>query len=512
VFVQDPQFGTIVNYDYLRRRLHEVYDEVHPDFSLLGSTRASDSITENHPSLAVAVGASVLAYSLIVAAEETEMASNLKDKIFTLGWTEEHCGSDLLSVRTSATPLDGRTYHIKGKKWLINNSYFGDYHIVVAKIDPTQDGPRSLSLFLVPHSSTHGWERLETHVLTHMVLTEYHIDGPGTLIGKVGHGLSIIQRMAMASKYQCSYFGVEMVRDAVPAAIEHLSTKRIFGDNPVNFGNVFRQMYNIVLQAALMDFMFYRAIVFNGDGFLQFHGTLLKSWLLLRIHELLNQNLLVAGSKGFLKESVIGRNAIDSSVLPVFDGHYTINTLMTAKHAERYLNGTDKADLTARLELLRNEMYVSTRRGEIHTHPLDIRKPPFFDYADYIEQFALPFDLHPRQLVSRAREMLDELARRGLAGNAEYTYKTGDLLHWMESVVAACELWKVTGEDNYLNVVVQQHNGLATMLNTIISEGALDCEFIQPLRQIPIPQVDDARGFLLDLMNVEARFEQTTTA
>ena len=34
---------------------------------------------------------------------------------------------------------------------------------------------------------------------------------------------------------------------------------------------------------------------------------MLKSWLLLRANELLGQNLLVVGSKGFLAESVIGR-------------------------------------------------------------------------------------------------------------------------------------------------------------------------------------------------------------
>jgi alkylation response protein AidB-like acyl-CoA dehydrogenase len=512
VFVQHPKFGKIVDYDYLRRRLHEVYDQVYPDFSLLGSTRASIPITNNEPSLAVSVGASVLAYSLIVAAEENDMAASLKDKIFTLGWTEEHCGSDLLSIRTSATPLsdapDERQYHIKGRKWLINNSYFGDYHIVVAKVDPSQDGPRSLSLFLVPHSSTNGWERLETHVLDKMVLTQYNIDGPGTLIGKVGHGLSIIQRMAMASKYQCSYYGVEMVKEAIPATIEHLSTKKIFGDNPVRFGNVFRQLYNLTLQAALMDFMFYRAIVFNDGGFLQFHGTLLKSWLLLRINELLNQNLLVAGSKGYLKESVIGRSAINATILPVFDGHYTINTLMTAKHAERYVNATERVDLSARLERLRSEMYVETRHDEIHAKPLDIRKPPFFDYADYVEQFALPIDLQPRQFVAQVRALLNEMEDRGLAGSAEYNYKTGDLLHWMESVLAACELWKVTGEDNYLNVVVQQYNGLANTINAIISEGGLECAFVQPLRQRPAPVVDDPRSFLLNLMNVESRFER----
>ena len=50
----------------------------------------------------------------------------------------------------------------------------------------------------------------------------------------------------------------------------------------------------------MINFIDYRALAFSAGNFLQFHGVMLKSWLLLRANELLGQNLLVAGSKGFL--------------------------------------------------------------------------------------------------------------------------------------------------------------------------------------------------------------------
>jgi hypothetical protein len=418
----------------------------------------------------------------------------------------------LLSVCTSATPLSNdphnRQYHIKGDKWLINNSFHGDYHIVVAKIDPNQDGPRSLSLFLVPRSSTHSWERLPTHVLENMVLTKFQIDGPGTLLGKPGHGLSIIQRMAMPSKYQCTYVGIALVKKAIPPAIEHLAKKRIFGDNPLNFTNVFRQMYNITTQAAFIDFVFHRAMVFNGGSFLQFHGTMLKSWVLLRINELLSKNLLVAGSRGFLKDSMIGKAMIDSFVLPVFDGHYTINTFMTEKHADRYLNSTQRLDPRERIELMRRELFTEQNHNEINAKPSDIRRPDFFDFAQYIEDCQLPFDMHPRETVERVRAILNEIQERELTNDADYRYKVGDLVHWMESVLAAVEFWKVTGEENYLNVVVQQFNGLVNAINTVISEGGLTTNFMLPLRQLPLPKVDNVREFLFRLLDVEGNVKK----
>ena len=331
-FIQDDRFGEIVDFDEIRRVLRKAYDYIVPEFNLQGLMYMLSEEFEDSPSHMIAAGASILAYQMIPAAGADDLAEEMKGEdgrgtIFTLGWTEEHTGSDLLSIQTSATPMsddpDEKQYHIKGGKWMINNSFHGDYHCVLAKIDPEQNGPRSLSLFLVPRSSCKNWERLPTHVLKNMVLTEYEIDGPGMLVGKKGRGLSIVQQMASAARYQCSYIGMQMVREAVPMSIDWLSTKNIFGKNPVEFSNVFRQLYKLALQSASLEFMWYRANALNRGSWLQFYGTMLKSFLLLRTNEVLSQNLLVAGSKGFVGDSEIGRNVIDSFVLPVFDGHYT---------------------------------------------------------------------------------------------------------------------------------------------------------------------------------------------
>src|SRR5690606_21304581 len=99
------------------------------------------------------------------------------------------------------------------------------------------------------------------------------------------------------------------------------------------------------------------------------------------------------------KESIIGRDAIDSFVLPVFDGHYTINTLMSAKHAPRYLNASEKANVEDRISLLREELFVPTQHDEIYAHPKDIRKPPFFNLTDYLSQFDLQIGIDPSLVV-----------------------------------------------------------------------------------------------------------------
>lgn len=514
-FVQHPKYGQTIDYDFLRASMKEVYDSLYPEFNMIASMQVGTRLFGDEPSYMIAAGASMLAWMMLLAAEEYELAEQHKDSIFTLGWTEEHCGTDLLSVRTQATPMSDdpneKMYYIKGQKWLINNSANADYHMVVAKIDPTQDGPRSLSIFLVPNSSTHSWERLETHVLRNMVLTKFQIDGPGRLVGKRGHGLSIIQRMAMPSKYQCSYVGNQMLLEALPATIAHLSSKRIFSDNPINFSNVYRQLYNLTLQGALLHYIYQRACALSDTSFLQFYGTMLKSWMLLQANEVLSKNWLVAGSKGFLRESVIGRDAIDSFVLPVFDGHYTLNTLMTAKHADRYLEATRKESALERIELIRNNIYEEIKGNQIDAKPGDIRKPDFFDYADYIEQLAVPLDLNPRGLIASARQLIADYEAMGVGSEADTKYKIGSLLHWLESLLAACELWKITGEEpEYLNLIIQQYNNMTKAFNDMVSESNLPTHFLMPLRQRPITVPEDPTNHLLSLLNIQPKIKLVT--
>jgi hypothetical protein len=75
----------------------------------------------------------------------------------------------------------------------------------------------------------------------------------------------------------------------------------------------------------------------------------------------------------------------------------------------------------------------------------------------------------------------------------------------MELLLSACDMWKLTGEENYVNGVIQQYNRVVTTVNTIISEGNLDLDFLTPMRQLPLPQVDDPFTFLMDLHLVKSR-------
>ncbi|MXX49730.1 MAG: hypothetical protein F4Z39_01550 [Chloroflexi bacterium] len=261
-------------------------------------------------------------------------------------------------------------------------------------------------------------------------------------------------------------------------------------------------------QAALINFAFFRALAFSDSPFLQFHGIMLKSWLLLKCNEILSQNLLVTGSKGFLKASNIGGNAIDSFVYPVFDGHYTLNTLLTYKHTRRYLTARSQGDIEARLRTLRENAYLPREGKQILNNSRETRHPPFFDYADYIERCRLPIPLDARRLVQTSHDLLDAITRRGESNEPEYRYKIGMLVHNLEALLAAVELCKATGNDDYLNAALMQYNDTGKLLNRIISEGAFASDFIEPLRLLPLPKPADPRRFLLKLLDVKGQLRK----
>jgi len=79
------------------------------------------------------------------------------------------------------------------------------------------------------------------------------------------------------------------------------------------------------------------------------------------------------------------------------------------------------------------------------------------------------------------------------------------LIHNLEALLSAVELWKVTGNDHYLNAIIMQYNDIAKLINRIISEGYFDVPFMEPLRQQPLPDVDDPRQFLLGLLDVKGQ-------
>jgi hypothetical protein len=180
---------------------------------------------------------------------------------------------------------------------------------------------------------------------------------------------------------------------------------------------------------------------------------------------------------------------------------------MTAKHMSRYLDSDREESVEDRVNYMRQKLFVFEPGDQINAKPSDIRRPDFFNYVDYMDKLEIPLELNVPDYIERVKQLLAELDELGISGEAEYKYKVGTLVHWLESVLAAGEFWKVMGDDLYLNVVVQQYNAFVNAFNEIIAEGNLQTAFLTPLRQVPLPEVTNNEAFLRDLIAVQEKIE-----
>ena len=114
----------------------------------------------------------------------------------TMALTEPQAGSSLADITTTAVPLEGDTYAIRGQKIFISA---GDHdgvdnvvHLMLAKIEGAPAGVKGISLFIVPQKRPDGKGGLEANDVT--VSQVYH---------KMGYKGSPITELSIGEKNDC---------------------------------------------------------------------------------------------------------------------------------------------------------------------------------------------------------------------------------------------------------------------------------------------------------------------
>ena len=142
----------------------------------------------------------------------------------TMCLTEPQAGSDLVLVRTQAVPVDGTPdYQVSGTKIFISG---GEHdltnnivHLVLARLPGAPNGPKGLSLFLVPKLLPDGsrnavaCERIEEKMGLHGSPTcVMRFDAAtGWLIGQPGAGLNAMFVMMNAARLHVALQGVGLL-------------------------------------------------------------------------------------------------------------------------------------------------------------------------------------------------------------------------------------------------------------------------------------------------------------
>jgi alkylation response protein AidB-like acyl-CoA dehydrogenase len=152
--------------------------------------------------------------------------------------TEPHAGSDLGQVRTKATPLADGRYALEGTKIFISG---GEHdlsenivHLVLARLPDAPQGPKGLSLFVVPKFYADGsqsavvCERIEEKMGLHGSPTcVMRFDGAAAwIVGEAGRGLQAMFVMMNAARLHVALQGIGLLDAAWQKADAYAHERR----------------------------------------------------------------------------------------------------------------------------------------------------------------------------------------------------------------------------------------------------------------------------------------------
>jgi alkylation response protein AidB-like acyl-CoA dehydrogenase len=145
------------------------------------------------------------------------------DVIWCQGFSEPGAGTDLASLRTTAT-AEGDHYVVNGTKIWTSYAGWAEYCFLLARTDPESSGARGISIFLVP-TDLPGFTIepidavLDIHIMHRLTFDGVRVD-PSMLLGPEGEGWEVV-RDALAHERIGGprYARSEMVLDQLQAIV-----------------------------------------------------------------------------------------------------------------------------------------------------------------------------------------------------------------------------------------------------------------------------------------------------
>ncbi|GHF39612.1 acyl-CoA dehydrogenase [Seohaeicola zhoushanensis] len=277
----------------------------------------------------------------------------------TMNLTEPQAGSDLGLVRTRAMPKADGTYAINGAKIFIT---YGEHemsgniiHLVLARTPGAPDGPKGLSLFIVPKfllgpdGSPGQRNAVKCVSLEHKLgvrasptaVLEY--DGAtGFLVGAEHDGLKCMFVMMTAARFAVGVQGVAIAdrahQKALAQAHERVQSRPVDGSTAaavaiVRHPDVRRMLMEMralveggrslaIATAGWLDLAAHGPTekLAEADAMAEFLAPVVKGFCTEQAVRVASLAVQVHGGMGFIEETGIARLYRDARILPIYEG------------------------------------------------------------------------------------------------------------------------------------------------------------------------------------------------
>ncbi|MCG8419100.1 MAG: acyl-CoA dehydrogenase family protein [Proteobacteria bacterium] len=173
-------------------------------------------------------------YPLAVAGQGQAMADILTacrhgQAIGAFALTEPEAGSDVASLTTRARQVETTRYVLDGKKTLISNVGIASHYVVFANTDPSA-GRKGITAFLVKRGAPGLTETAIELNIDHPIGALEMRECEAELLGQVGGGFRLAMQTLDTFRVSVGAAAVGMARRALDAAVEHVCSRKQFGE------------------------------------------------------------------------------------------------------------------------------------------------------------------------------------------------------------------------------------------------------------------------------------------
>jgi alkylation response protein AidB-like acyl-CoA dehydrogenase len=287
----------------------------------------------------------------------------------TMCLTEPQAGSSLTDIKTSASPLEGEQFKIKGQKIFISG---GDHeatdnfvHLVLARIDGAPAGTKGISLFVVPKYRTDGtyndvitagdFQKMGQRGYATVHLSFGDADGCiGYLVGEANQGLKYMFQMMNGARLEVGMSAASTATAAYYASLQYAKERpqgrRIESGgrkNPdqeptliINHADVRRMLFiqkaivegslSLLIESGMyQDYALYGSEEVKDDSYhlLELFTPIAKTYPSERGKNAVDYGLQVLGGYGFCSDFILQQYYRDIRIMSIYEGTTGIQSL-----------------------------------------------------------------------------------------------------------------------------------------------------------------------------------------
>ncbi|MEC8039542.1 MAG: acyl-CoA dehydrogenase family protein, partial [Pseudomonadota bacterium] len=249
------------------------------------------------------------------------------EMVGAIAMTEPGTGSDLQSVRTSATK-EGNGYTINGSKIFITNGQSADLIIVVAKTDKDA-GAKGVSLIVVEPAEVEGFSRgrnlkkmgMKGNDTSELFFENVKVPADNLIGPEEGQGFYQLMKQLPWERLMIAVMALGAIDFAIEETLRYVKERKAFGKRVMDFQNTRFKLAECKTKAEVLRSFVNDCIARLDEGTLDAStASMAKYWGSEVQNEIMHECLQLHGGYGYMMEYPIARLYADARVQMIYGG------------------------------------------------------------------------------------------------------------------------------------------------------------------------------------------------